>query len=69
MAYDFERTIDDVAEVLRSAKEREGAVILLGSGCSKTAGIPLADDFCKIIKERYPLDYKRAKRHRKTSHQ
>ena len=69
MAYDFERKIDDVVDVLRSAKARKGAVILLGAGCSKTAGIPLADDFCTIIKERYPLDYNRAKRLGKTSYQ
>jgi NAD-dependent SIR2 family protein deacetylase len=54
MGYDFERSMGDLVDVVRRAKEQDGAVILLGAGCSKTAGIPLAGDFRAIIEERSP---------------
>jgi hypothetical protein len=69
MGYDFERSMDDVVDVVRRAKEQDGAVILLGAGCSKTAGIPLASDFRAIIEKRFPLDYARAARRKETGYQ
>jgi tetratricopeptide (TPR) repeat protein len=65
----YERKIEDVVDALRRAQEQEGAVILLGAGCSKTAGIPLAPEFCSIIKERYPRDYERAEQRKKVGYQ
>jgi NAD-dependent SIR2 family protein deacetylase/TPR repeat protein len=42
-------TIDNVVNSLRRAKEDRGAVVLLGAGCSKSAGIPLAGELMQEI--------------------
>ncbi|MFM9117307.1 MAG: SIR2 family protein, partial [Planctomycetota bacterium] len=48
-------------EAVRAAKLRQkSCALLMGAGCSVTAGIPLANGFVKIIKERYPRAYARA---------
>ncbi|QOX77540.1 hypothetical protein FY034_00805 [Trichlorobacter lovleyi] len=54
--------IDDVVETLRQAKGREKcSTLLIGAGCSATAGIPTATQFVEIIKTKYPRSYERAK--------
>ena len=58
------RTIEDVVETLRNAKLRgKKCSVLIGAGCSVTAGIPTAQGFVDIIRqpERYPRAYERAK--------
>jgi tetratricopeptide (TPR) repeat protein len=56
------RQIDDIVETLKAAKERKvSAVLLVGAGCSVTAGVPTANQFVKLIAERYPRSYERAK--------
>jgi tetratricopeptide (TPR) repeat protein/NAD-dependent SIR2 family protein deacetylase len=56
-----ERNIEDVVETLKKAHDRKtGCVLLIGAGCSKTAGIPLASEFVEIIKKEYPQAYKHA---------
>jgi tetratricopeptide (TPR) repeat protein len=53
--------VKNVAETLRAAKRRGmGATVLIGAGCSVTAGIPLASKFVEIISQQYPLAYSRA---------
>jgi len=42
-------TIDNVVNSLRRAREDRGAVVLLGAGCSKSAGIPLAGELMQEI--------------------
>ena len=55
------REIEDIVETLKNAKERgKKCSVLIGAGCSVTAGIPAARGFVNIIKERYPRDYERA---------
>ena len=55
-----ERSIDDVVDTLRRAKqEGVGRSLLIGSGCSVTARIPTADGFVRIIENEYPLQYDR----------
>src|SRR6266540_4168096 len=55
------REIEDVVETLKNAKDRgKKCSILIGAGCSVTAGIPTAQGFVDVIKERYPRDYDRA---------
>jgi tetratricopeptide (TPR) repeat protein len=55
------REIEDIVETLKNAKERgKKCSVLIGAGCSVTAGIPSARGFVNIIKERYPRDYERA---------
>ena len=55
------REIEDIVETLRNAKERgKKCSVLVGAGCSVTAGIPAARGFVNIIKEKYPRDYERA---------
>ena len=55
------RSIDDVVDTLRRARQ-EGVAssLLIGSGCSVTAGIPTAEGFVRIIENEYPLQYGRA---------
>lgn len=56
-----ERQVQDVVETLRKAHGRKtGCVLLIGAGCSKAAGIPLASEFVEIIKNEYPEAYKYA---------
>lgn len=57
----MERTIEDIVETLRNAVDRgKKCSVLIGAGCSVTAGIPIANEFVEIIKERYPRKYERA---------
>jgi tetratricopeptide (TPR) repeat protein len=42
-------TIENVVSSLKGAKDDRGAVVLLGAGCSKSAGIPLAGELMKEI--------------------
>ena len=58
---DHEHTIDDIVNALIRAKDTEkGAMLLIGAGCSATAGIPLASEVVKIIEERFPREFERA---------
>ncbi len=56
-----QRSIDDIVETLRNAKDRgRGCTVLIGAGCSVEAGIPTAAGFVDVIKQRYPRAYERA---------
>ena len=55
----IERTIEDIAEALHGAAPRRCSV-LLGAGCSISAGIPSASDIVRHIKARFPAAYARA---------
>lgn len=56
------RTIDDLVETLRNAKDRERkCTLLIGAGCSVKAGIPTAAGFVDVIRSEYPQAYNRAK--------
>lgn len=59
-----ERTIEDIAEALRphGATPRRCSV-LLGAGCSISAGIPSAPDIVRHIKAKFPTAYARAASH------
>lgn len=58
---DYERTIDDVVELLKPAGKRpRRCTLLIGAGCSVDAGVPLAREFVGEIRKRYPQAYKRA---------
>jgi tetratricopeptide (TPR) repeat protein len=60
---DLNRNITDVAEALRDAKARnQPCSVLIGAGCSVSAGIPLANGFVEQVKQRYPMAWKRAAR-------
>jgi Tfp pilus assembly protein PilF len=57
------RTLDDIVEALRRSKGRDmGCTLLLGAGCSKTAGIPLAGGIVDDIRKNalYERVYQRA---------
>ena len=60
----IERTIEDIAEALgpRGAASRRCSV-LLGAGCSISAGIPSASDIVRQIKVKFPAAYARAASH------
>ena len=56
------RTIDDLVETLRKAKDRgRKCTLLVGAGCSVKAGIPTAAGFVDIIRNEYPQAYGRAR--------
>jgi tetratricopeptide (TPR) repeat protein/NAD-dependent SIR2 family protein deacetylase len=56
------RTLDDVIGELRAGqKAKLGCTLLIGAGCSKSAGIPLASEFVSLIKEEYPRFYANAR--------
>ncbi len=51
---DYYRKIDHVVDSLRNAKENgKKCSLLIGAGCSVTAGIPTANGFVEKIKDRY----------------
>ena len=55
------RTLDDVVEALRGCKENNRrCTVLIGAGCSKSAGIPLAGELVTEIKRAYPAAFRRA---------
>lgn len=48
-------------ETVRNAKSRDKrCCLLIGAGCSKTAGVPLASEFVELIKIKWPSAYKDA---------
>ena len=54
----MDASVDDVVEILKAGKPaRRGCSLLIGAGCSVTAGIPLAAGFVDIIKTRFPKHY------------
>jgi predicted RNA-binding protein (virulence factor B family) len=53
------RTLQDVIGSVRNAGGE--VVVLIGAGCSKSAGIPLASGLIQKIRSRYPEAYARAK--------
>ena len=56
------RTIDDLVETLRKAKDRgRKCTLLVGAGCSVKSGIPTAAGFVDIIRSEYPQAYGRAR--------
>ena len=55
------RNVDDVVEAVRRAKDSgTTCAVLIGAGCSKSAGIPLAREFVNIIERKWPRDFARA---------
>ncbi|MHB0998128.1 MAG: hypothetical protein ACYC27_02695 [Armatimonadota bacterium] len=55
------RDLNDIIDALKNAKEsRRRCTLLIGSGCSVTAGIPTGDEFVDVIKRDWPSAYKRA---------
>jgi NAD-dependent SIR2 family protein deacetylase len=58
---EFERSIDDVVEAIKKAKLKNIKVnLLIGAGCSVSAGIPSAAGMLNKIMEEYPREYERA---------
>ncbi|MBT2605628.1 hypothetical protein J7E55_21850 [Bacillus sp. ISL-53] len=56
----FYREIEDVVHAIKLAKEKKVNVnLLIGAGCSVTAGIPSANGIIENIKESYPREYER----------
>jgi hypothetical protein len=56
-----ERKIEDVADTLRQGqKAGRGCTLLIGAGCSVTAGIPTAQGFVDLIRENHRAAYDRA---------
>lgn len=62
--YQFEsREIDDVVQALTFAKQSgKGCTLLVGAGCSFSAGIPLAAGIIERIKRDFPSYYERARK-------
>ncbi len=59
----MQRSLDDVVETLKKARERERkCALLIGAGCSVKAGIPLAGEFVEIIEKQFSRAYRRAEK-------
>ncbi len=59
--FNFHRTIDDVVDTVRRVQgEEKKCCLLIGAGCSLSAGIPLAQGFVDLIKDEFPRQYNRA---------
>jgi len=57
----FIRDVDDVVRAIERAKEEGVRVnILIGAGCSESAGIPTASGILEIVMQKYPREYARA---------
>ena len=58
----FERQIEDIVDQLKTAKDKgRKCTLLIGAGCSVTAGIPTANEIVEEIKNKHKRAYKRAK--------
>lgn len=57
----MDRKLDDVVDCLKTG-QRYGrpCSLLIGAGCSVTAGVPTAAGFVELIKDHYPSAYDRA---------
>ncbi|MBL4615142.1 MAG: hypothetical protein JKY27_09750 [Magnetovibrio sp.] len=56
-----QRTIEHLIKTMKgNARNSRKAALLIGAGCSKAAGIPLASEFVQEIKRRFPEDYEEA---------
>ena len=68
----MERVLGDIVDALQAGKGSLGKTgrrpcsLLIGAGCSVTAGIPTAEGFVRLIERHYPSAYARADR--KTYH-
>ena len=51
------RKIEDIAEALHHAGGQ--CVVLIGAGCSKSAGIPLAGELIREVEQKLPIAHKR----------
>ena len=51
------RKIEDIAEALHHAGGQ--CVVLIGAGCSKSAGIPLAGELIREVEQKFPIAHKR----------
>ena len=51
------RKIEDIAEALHHAGGQ--CVVLIGAGCSKSAGIPLAGELIREVEQKFPMAHKR----------
>ena len=61
MDADFYRSIDDIVDIIKFAKDQKrGCCLLIGAGCSVKAGIPTAAGLVEEIKKRWPQAYARA---------
>ncbi|WP_309707800.1 hypothetical protein [Armatimonas sp.] len=59
--FDRKRELEDVREtLLRAQKRGERATLVIGAGCSVSAGIPLAEEFVQRIEQEYPQAAQRA---------
>jgi Tfp pilus assembly protein PilF/NAD-dependent SIR2 family protein deacetylase len=59
----MEHSIDEVVATLRRSrdgKSKQGGVLLVGAGCSHSAGIPLAAEFVEEIRRDLPEFYRQA---------
>ena len=52
------RKVDDVVQTLQKAQDRgKNCTVLIGAGCSVSAGIPTAKGYVEKIKKEYPRHY------------
>ncbi len=58
----LERGLDDVIEALRHSRDahEKGCSLLIGAGCSATAGVATAAGFVRIIEDRFKAAHSRA---------
>lgn len=59
---EFTSSIGNIVDALRQAKEDPeiGCSLLIGAGCSVSAGIPTGQGFVNIIKDKWPNNYEKA---------
>jgi NAD-dependent SIR2 family protein deacetylase len=62
MQRDLDRSLDDVVDALRHTRDvrKRGCSLLIGAGCSATAGIETAAGFVKLIEQRFKGAHERA---------
>lgn len=57
----FERKLDDIVDALGGLKApQRQCCVILGAGCSRSAGIPVASEIVRSIRKRYSAAYSRA---------
>ena len=54
----WKRKVEDVAEAVRAADGE--CVVLIGAGCSRSAGIPLAGELIREVEKAFPASHRRA---------
>jgi tetratricopeptide (TPR) repeat protein len=55
-------TADIADKLVKARKDKKGVTLILGKECSESAGVPTAEEYIDVIKEKFPQAYEKAEK-------